>query len=170
MDLALCYHGGDLRLRGYCDADWASDKDERKSTSGYAFTLGGGAISWCSKKQSCIALSTMEAEYVACSAAVQEAVWLRRFLRRLGTSPYGDEAVLIYSDSTSALAYAKDPKYHGKSKHIDIRHHHIRDMVAQEEVVLRHISTGSMVADPLTKPIARDVFVSHIKSMGLRRI
>ena len=88
----------------------------------------------------------------------------------MGTSPYGDEAVLIYSDSTSSLAYAKDPKYDGKSKHIDIHHHYIRDMVAQEEVVLRHISTGSMVADPLTKPIARDVFVSHIRSMGLRRI
>ena len=169
-DLALCYHGGDLKLRGYSDADWASDRDERKSTSGYAFTLGGAAISWCSKKQTCIALSTMEAEYVACSAAVQEAVWLRRFLRSLGLGPHIDEAVLLYSDSTSALAYAKDPKYHGKSKHIDIRHHYIRDMVAQGEVVLKHISTGSMVADPLTKPIARDVFLSHISSMGLRRV
>ena len=59
-DHALCYHGGDLRLTGYSDADWASDKDECKSTSGYAFILGGGAVSWCSKKQSCIALSTME--------------------------------------------------------------------------------------------------------------
>jgi hypothetical protein len=66
-DHALCYHGGDLRLTGYSDADWDSNKDERKSTSGYAFILGGGAVSWCSKKQSCIALSTMESEYVACS-------------------------------------------------------------------------------------------------------
>ena len=95
---------------------------------------------------------------------------MRRFLRRLGSSPHRDEVVLIYSDSTSALAYAKDPKYHEKSKHIDIRHHYIQDMVAQREVVLRHISTGSMVADPLTKPIARDVFVSHVSSIGLRRI
>ena len=78
--------------------------------------------------------------------------------------------MFINNDNTSALAYAKDPKYHGKSKHIDIRHHYIRDMVAQGEVVLRHISTGSMVADPLTKPITRDVFVSHVGSMGLRRI
>ena len=107
---------------------------------------------------------------MACSAAIQEAVWLRRFLLRLDSSPHGDEVVLIYSYSTSTLAYAKDPKYHGKSKHIDIRHHYIRDMVAQWEVVLRHISIGSMAADPLTKPIARDVFVSHVNSMGLRRI
>ncbi|XP_042944486.1 secreted RxLR effector protein 161-like [Carya illinoinensis] len=73
-DLILCYQGGDMRLKGYRDADWASDKDERKSTTGYSFMLSGGVISWCSKKQSCIALSTMESKYVACSAAVQEAV------------------------------------------------------------------------------------------------
>uniref|UniRef100_A0A2N9IG39 Integrase catalytic domain-containing protein n=1 Tax=Fagus sylvatica TaxID=28930 RepID=A0A2N9IG39_FAGSY len=170
VDHALCYHGRDLRLTGYSDADWASDKDERKSTSGYAFILGGGAVSWCSKKQSCIALSTMESEYVACSAAVQEAVWLRRFLQRLGVTAHAEDAVLLYSDSTSALAYAKDPKYHGKAKHIELRYHYIRDMVSQGEVILQHISTGSMVADPLTKPIARDLFFSHTKSMGLRRI
>uniref|UniRef100_A0A2N9EE71 Integrase catalytic domain-containing protein n=1 Tax=Fagus sylvatica TaxID=28930 RepID=A0A2N9EE71_FAGSY len=140
-DHALCYHGGDLRLTGYSDADWASDKDERKSTSGYAFILGGGAVSWCSKKQSCIALSTMESEYVACSAAVQEAVWLRRFLQRLGVTAHAEDAVLLYSDSTSALAYAKDPKYHGKAKHIELRYHYIRDMVSQGEVILQHIST-----------------------------
>uniref|UniRef100_A0A2N9GH76 Integrase catalytic domain-containing protein n=1 Tax=Fagus sylvatica TaxID=28930 RepID=A0A2N9GH76_FAGSY len=169
-DHALCYHGGDLRLTGYSDADWASDKDERKSTSGYAFILGGGAVSWCSKKQSCIALSTMESEYVACSAAVQEAVWLRRFLQRLGVTAHAEDAVLLYSDSTSALAYAKDPKYHGKAKHIELRYHYIQDMVSQGKVILQHISTSSMVADPLTKPIARDLFFSHTKSMGLRRI
>lgn len=112
----------------------------------------------------------MESEYIACSAAVQEAVWLRRFLQSLGITAHAEEAVVVYSDSTSALAYVKDPKYHGRSKHIDIRFHFIRDMVARREVVLRHISTGSMVADPLTKPIARDVFLSHIRSMGLCRI
>ena len=78
--------------------------------------------------------------------------------------------MLIYKDSISVLAYAKDPKYYRRSKHIDIRHHYIRDIVTHGEVVLRHISTDSMVVDPLTKPIARDAFVSHISSMGLRRI
>jgi hypothetical protein len=72
--------------------------------------------------------------------------------------------------STSALAYAKDPRYHGKAKHIEFRYHYIRDMVSQKEVILQHISTSSMVADPLTKPIARDLFFSQTKSMGLRRI
>ncbi|GAV67227.1 zf-CCHC domain-containing protein/rve domain-containing protein/RVT_2 domain-containing protein/gag_pre-integrs domain-containing protein/UBN2_2 domain-containing protein, partial [Cephalotus follicularis] len=169
-DLVLCYHGGDLRLRGYSDVDWASDRDGRKSTSGYAFILGGGAISWSSKKQTCIALPTMEAEYVACSAAVQEAVWLRRFLQRLDVTAHSKGPVLMYCDSTAALAYVRDPKYHGKTKHIDVRYHFIRDMVARGEVILHHISTGMMVADPLTKPIARDVFLSHARSMGLCRI
>uniref|UniRef100_A0A2N9HS45 Integrase catalytic domain-containing protein n=1 Tax=Fagus sylvatica TaxID=28930 RepID=A0A2N9HS45_FAGSY len=138
-DYMLCYQGRDLRLRGYSDADWAGDLDERKSTSGYTFLLGGGAITWCSKKQSCVALSTMESEYVACSAAVQEAVWLRRFLQRLDIVASAMDPVTIYSDSMAALAYAKDPKYHGKTKHIEIKYYYIRDMVAKKEVFLEHI-------------------------------
>jgi hypothetical protein len=112
----------------------------------------------------------MESEYVACLAVVQEAVWLRRFLQRLGVTAHAEDAVLLYSDSTLALAYAKDPKYHGNAKHIELRYHYIRDMVSQGEVILQHISTSSMVADPLTKLIARDLFFSHTKSMGHRRI
>uniref|UniRef100_A0A2N9FJ35 Integrase catalytic domain-containing protein n=1 Tax=Fagus sylvatica TaxID=28930 RepID=A0A2N9FJ35_FAGSY len=104
-DYMLCYQGRDLRLRGYSDADWAGDLDERKSTSGYTFLLGGGAITWCNKKQSCVAHSTMESEYVACSAAVQEAVWLRRFLQRLDVVASAMDPVTIYSDSMATLAY-----------------------------------------------------------------
>ena len=107
---------------------------------------------------------------MTCSAAVQEAVWLRRFLQRLGVTAHAEDAILLYSDSTSALAYAKDLKYHGKAKHIELRYHYIRDMVSQGEAILQDISTSSMVADPLTKPITRDVFFSHTKSMRLRRI
>jgi len=73
-DYSLCYQGGNLRLFGYTDADWGGDLDEQKSTSGYAILLNRGAISWSGKKQTCISLSTMEAKFVACSAAVQEAV------------------------------------------------------------------------------------------------
>ena len=73
-------------LVGYSDADWEGDLDERKLTLGYVFLLNNGAISWSSKKQSCIALSTMEAEYVACSSTVQEAIWLKRFLKHLEIS------------------------------------------------------------------------------------
>jgi hypothetical protein len=114
-----------LRLRGYSDADWAGDLDERKSTSGYTFLLGDRAITWCSKKQSCVALSTIKFEYVACSAAVQEAIWLRRFLQHLDVVTSAMDLVTIYSDSMATLAYAKDPKYHGKTKHIEIKYHYI---------------------------------------------
>jgi hypothetical protein len=130
IDHAPCYHGKDLRLMCYSNTDWASDKNERKSTLSYAFILRGGAVSWCSKKQSCIALSTMESKYVACSAAVQETVWLRRFLQRLGVTAHAEDVVLLYYDSTSALAYAKNPKYHEKAKHIKFRYNYIRDMVS----------------------------------------
>ncbi|KAK2971859.1 hypothetical protein RJ640_000876 [Escallonia rubra] len=129
----------------------------------------GGAISWCSKKKSCIALSTMESEYVACSATVQEAVWLRSFIQALRVTAHIDEAVAVHCENTVALDFVKDPKYHGKAKHIGLRYHFIRALVAQGEVSMKHIPTGRMVADPLTKPIARDVFLSHIRSMGLRR-
>ncbi|KAK2991288.1 hypothetical protein RJ640_024553 [Escallonia rubra] len=161
-DLVLCYHGGDLRLRAYSDADWGADRDEHRSTS-------GGAISWYSKKKSCIALSTMESEYVACSATVQEAVWLRSFIQALGVTAHIDEAIAVHCENTAALDFVKDPKYHGKAKHIGLRYHFIRALVAQGEVSMKHIPTGRMVADHLTKPIARDVFLSHIRSMGLRR-
>ena len=106
---ALCYQGMDLQLRGYTDADHGQDKDGRKSTSGYVFTLGSGAVSWSSKKQTCVALSTMESEYVASCSAVQEAVWLKRFLIHLNLVPT-EKATIIFSDSTSSIAYSKNPK------------------------------------------------------------
>ena len=125
---------------------------------------------WSSKKQSCVALSTIEAEYVACSAATQDAVWLRSFLQHLKIVKTALESVIIFCDNTTALAMAKDPKYHGKTKHIKKRYHYIRDVIIEKDVVLKHISTSNMVADPLTKPIARDVFVKHVRSLGLSRM
>jgi hypothetical protein len=111
----------------------------------------------------------MESEYVACSAVVQEAVWLRRFLQRLDIVASAMDLVTIYNDSMATFAYAKDPKYHRKTKHIEIKYHFIRDMVAKE-VFLEHISTKNMLADPLTKPITRDSFHGHIKGLGLCRV
>ena len=139
-DYILCYQGSYLHMIGYSDADWGSDLNERKSTSRYAFLLNNGAIIWTSKKQPCIALSTMEAEYVACSTAIQEVVWLRRFFQNLEVNKDALDPITVHCDSMAALAYAKDSKYHDKTKHIDIRCHYIRDMAAHNEVVLIHIS------------------------------
>ena len=76
----------------------------------------------------------------------------------------------IYRDNIAAIAVAKDPKYHGKTKHIKMRYHYIREAITEQDVILKHISTNSMVADPLTKPIARDAFVRHVRSLGLCRM
>ena len=112
-DYMLCYQASDLHLFGYSDADWGGELDPYKLTS--------SAISWSSKKQSCIGLSTMELEYVAYSVVVQEVVWLRRFITELGIVARASEPVTIHCDNMAALAYAKHPKYHGKTKQLDIR-------------------------------------------------
>jgi hypothetical protein len=164
----LCYQGKkDLRLIGYSDVDWGRDINQSKLISGCAFLLNDSAILWRSKKQSCIALSTMEAEYVACSLVTQDVVWLKKFLYHLKIIKSASNPVTIYCDNTTAIAVAKDPKYHGKTKHIKMRYHYIREAIAEQDVILKHISTNSMVADPLTKPIARDAFVRNVRSIGL---
>src|SRR5436189_6313179 len=163
----LCYGGSNVLLQGYTDADWAGDLDERKSTSAHVFLLNGGAISWRSKKQGMIALSTMEAEYIAAAAVVQEAVWLRCLLMSLEVIPDADDPVKLLSDSMSAIDYSKDSKFHARTKHIEIKYHFVRNK--KDEVLLSYIPTGEMVADPLTKPLVIDLFRKHVKSMGLRR-
>ena len=112
----------------------------------------------------------MEAEFVACSVAVQESVWLRRFLNDLGVVANSGRPVTIYCDSQAAIAYTRDPKYHSKTKHIDTRYNFVRDIIGKNEVTVKYISTHSMVADPLTKPITCGPFVRHVEAMGLRRL
>ena len=111
----------------------------------------------------------MEAEYIACSTITQDSVWLRSFLQNLEIFKIALEPVIIFLDNTSALVVAKDPKYHGNTKHIKKRHHYIRDAGIEKDV-LKHISTNNMVANPLTKPITRDVFVKHVRSLCLCRM
>ena len=170
IDYSLCYQGKELRLVGYSYVDWAGDLDEHKSISGYTFLLNNGAITWRSKKQTYIALSTMEAEFVACSVAVQEAVWLRRFLQSLGIVKGSSEPTIVYSDSQDAIAYVKDLKYHGRTKHINTKNNFIRDITARKEVFIKYIPTREMVDDPFTKPIPKEMFSVHVKSLGLRRL
>ena len=120
-DYSLCYQRNDMQLKDYTDANWGEDLDERKSNFGFTFLLNNGAISWSSKKQSCIALSIMEAEFVALRTIVQEGIWLRRFLEHLINRGDAIEHVVISCDSQAATTYTKDPKFHAKTKHIDIQ-------------------------------------------------
>lgn len=144
-------------ISGYSDADWAGDVNDRKSTSGYIFLKSGAAITWSSRKQSCVALSTAEAEYVALSSATQEAVWLRQLISELVAS--SDEPTVIYEDNQSAIAISKNPKYHGRTKHIDIKFHYVRDQVAHKSVKLMYCPSENMVADLFTKGLAENQFV-----------
>eukprot|EP00253_Pinus_taeda_P029735 PITA_29735 len=138
-------------LVGYIDSDWAGSVDDRKSTSGYVFHMGSGAISWASKKQSIAALSTAEVEYVAATAAACQAVWMRRMLRSLGREQVKE--TVIFCDNSSAIGLSKNYVFHKRTKHIDTRFHYIRELVNNGEIVLEHCRTQEQVADILTKPL-----------------
>ena len=114
---------------GYSDADWAGDTDDRKSTSGYLFQLSGVAVSWSSKKQTCVTLSTAEAEYIVLSSAAQEAIWIHQLTKNLKNDMAAKEPIVIYEDNQSAICMAKNPQFHGRTKHIEINYHFIRDQV-----------------------------------------
>ena len=112
----LVYSSGSLETIGYTDSDFQRDIDSRKSTYGYVFTLNGGAICWRSAKQTYVADSTTEAEYVAAS---KEAVWLKKFLMDLQVIPSADRSITLYCDNSGAVAQSKEPRYHKKHKHIE---------------------------------------------------
>jgi len=111
----------------------------------------------------------MEVEFVPLSVAVQEVIWLKRFLNHLGVVNDLSNSVIVNCDSQATIAFTRDPKYHSKTKHIDTRYDFVRDIIAQKDVCLEYISTHKMIADPFTKPIPKDLFQSHVKSLGMRK-
>lgn len=111
------------QVQAWSDSDWASDEDSRKSTSGYVFTLAGGAISWQSRRQSTIALSSTEAEYIASASAAKEAMWIRQLMTDIGYHQWKE--LPLYCDNTSTIALTKNPRNHDRSKHIDIKYHYL---------------------------------------------
>lgn len=150
---------------GFSDADWAGSLDDRKSTSGYLFQCSGAAVSWRSCKQSCVALSTAEAEYVALAAAAQEAVWLQQLIcELLSRSP---KEIEIREDNQSAICLAKNPQCHGKTKHVDIKYHFVRDQVECGKIKLVYCQSEKMTADILTKGLPVSQFVKLRQSAGV---
>ena len=155
-DYGLCYQGrlgleGVLDIHGFVDANWAGDLDQRRSTSGYVFSLFGDTVSWMSKRQFVVALSTTEAEYIAATHASREAVWLQRLCSSMGLV---HQAIRIDCDSQSAIFLAKNPAYHSKTKHIDVQYHFVRDMVEAKRVLLEKVDTLKNVADALKKSMS----------------
>ena len=151
-------------VHGYSDASFANYHD-RTSVSGYTFMKAGGAITWGSKKQNTVSLSSTEAEYVCMSDAARDAIWLRSLYSELGyTQP---EPTLVRGDNISALAIAENPRYHKRTKHFDIKHHFIRDQIKTETIHIKYCPTGEMTADILTKALPKQSFEHHRDTLGV---
>ena len=165
--LGLLYRPDELNLTGYSDADWAGDTEDRKSTSGYVFMMSGSAVSWRSKKQSSVALSTAEAEYVALSCAAQEAMWLRQLFSNLLQDYKLSEPTTIYEDNQSAICMAKNNQSHGRSKHVDIKYHFVREKVERQIIEILYCKSEEMTADILTKGVLNYQFKRLRAKLGM---
>jgi hypothetical protein len=157
----------DVNLVGYTDSDWTGDIETRKSTSGYAFHLGSGVVSRSSKKQPVVALSTAEAEYIAAASCAIQAVWLRRILEVMHQKQ--ETPTKIFCDNMSAIALCKNPVFHERSKHIDIRYHKIRELIAKKEVEIDYCHTDDQSADIFTKTLKVELFYKLKKMLGMIR-
>ncbi|KAK2986839.1 hypothetical protein RJ640_011064 [Escallonia rubra] len=153
-----------LDFFGFTDSDYAGDQDDRRSTSGYVFMLGTGAVSWSSKKQSIVTLSTTEAEFVAATACACQAIWLRRILEELQFKQTG--ATIVFCDNNSAIKLSKNPVLHGRSKHIDVKYYFLRDLSIDGTIDLKYCRSEAQVADIFTKPLR---FLPFQKLRSMRR-
>ena len=161
--------GGDgisKAIEGWSDADWAGDSINRKSTSGYVFKINNACVSWKSQLQRSTALSSCEAEYHALTTATQEMMWLRRLLSELGWGQEGPS--VINEDNQSTLELVRTGKNHGRTKHIDIRHHFLRDQVKDNLLRLVYCPTAGMIADGMTKPLAPAKFNQFVQDLNMK--
>lgn len=139
--------------------------DDRKSTSGYVFLIGGSAVSWASKKQPIVTLSTTEAEYVAATSCAQQAIWLKQVLEEMGSKQ--DGSIVIWCDNSSTIKLSKNPVFHGRSKHIAVRFHFLRNLAHDGVVKLVHCDTSEQLADMFTKPLKLEAFEKLRKVLGV---
>jgi transposase InsO family protein len=168
-NLGLVYERGGLAtLEGFVDADWAGDKSDRKSTSGFGFAFGGALISWLSKKQSSVALSTTEAELIAASLATREAVWLRNFLSTFSRATR--EPTPLHIDNRGVLSLISNPVFHSRTKHIAIQEFYVREKSADGTVAPLYIASTENLSDIFTKALNRPLFELHRESLGLADI
>ena len=151
-------------LAGYSDADWAGNADDRKSTSGGCFYLGNNLVSWFRKKQNSISLSTAEAEYIAAGSCCTQLLWMKQMLEDYGIV---QDTLIVYCDNTSAINISKNPVQHSRTKHIDIRHHFIRELVENKSVVIEHVATDMQLADIFTRALDASRFISLRKALGI---
>ncbi|SDA01201.1 BZ3500_MvSof-1268-A1-R1_C081g00437 [Microbotryum saponariae] len=165
----LLYARGPAKVTGvvgYSDANWGACVDTSISTMGYVFYLAGAAVSWSSKRQTRVADSTTDAEYLALSHAGKEAIYLNQLLSELHVCPIA--AAHIFTDNEAAAAVAHDPVRTSGTRHIRLREHFVRDMVNRGDISLSHVGTADMVADVFTKALGPKIFGTHCYALGLR--
>jgi hypothetical protein len=156
----------EVKLHGFTDADWASSPTDRKSTSGEIFSIGSTVVSWYNRKQRSVALSSAESEYMAASQAICEAIWMRKILVVLFGSHL--DPTVIYCDNQSCIKLSINSVFHDRSKHIDIRYHHLGDRVQWKIMFLQYIPTEYQDANILTKALTRRKFEYHRDKIGVK--
>jgi hypothetical protein len=159
-------YGRKEKMVGFSDASYAEDRKDRKSTGGYTFIMNGGAISWKSTKQRTVTLSSCEAEYVALADAAKEAMWLKSLIRDVNNN-VKEEPLIIYEDNQSTITFAKNPIQSERTKHIDVRHHYIRERVAEGKIEVKYKPTTDQVADIFTKSLGRVQHEKFTRLLGL---
>lgn len=162
-NVGLSFRKTGKSLIGFVDADWANCPNDRRSYTGFAFMLGGCPISWKARKERTVALSSTKAEYMALTKAVKEAINMKRFLHGFDKI----SKVKIFCDNHSVLKLAKNPVFHNRSKHIDVRHHYVREIIKDECLKIAYIRTDKMAADILTKSLSKQKYENCMKLLGL---
>ncbi|GKD25779.1 hypothetical protein Tco_1231993 [Tanacetum coccineum] len=152
------------------DASWITGSSDSKSTTGWIFTHGGGAVYWGSKKQTCITHSIMEAEFLALATASKEAEWLRNMLLDIELWPKPMPAISLHCDSQSTLSRAYNKVYNGKSRHISLRHAYIKELISNGMITIEYIRSCKNLADPFTKGLPKDIVFGTTREMGLKPI
>ncbi|GJT98735.1 putative RNA-directed DNA polymerase [Tanacetum coccineum] len=170
LDYGLTYTKGESKvtITGYSDSDLANDVNDRKSTGGMAFYVNGNLVTWASQKQRVVALSSCEAEFIAATMAACQGIWLRRLLTEV--TRQWIPPVTLFVDNQSALELMKNPVFHGRSKHIDIRFHFIRECVENGEITVAHVCGKEQKADILTKPLAKVKHEEMRNLMGIKKV
>ena len=158
-------HG--LQLKGFVDSDFAGCEDSCKSTTGWVFTLTGGPVSWSSQRQKTVATSTMDAEYIAGAEAAKEAVWIRNFINDLRIPGIYIDTVPLYIDNNSALKLTRNPEFHNRSKHINVKHHFIREKVDEGDINTQRVDTKDNLADILTKALPSHTHKDLVNRLNL---
>lgn len=151
-------------LVGYADADWGANQADRKSNSGFLFKIFGATICWVSRKQTCVSLSSTEAEYISLAEACQEAIWLKQLLQDFNIQ---ETEILIYEDNQSCIKLLQNEKSSNRSKHIDTKYHFIRDLFVKKIISVEYCPTENMIADVLTKPLAGTKIKKFAELIGL---